>query len=151
MGYAAKTALPSCAVVKGYRRASTTNGQKTSWKRVRRGLLATQHEQPIPMRSRHFAARQRISRRSSQSRHSNCVFSRKACSGMGAGMPHQRSWRSFGWWKKATCQRVGHWPSWAFPAPHFTAGTTGICSVVRLVCRIDLPSPITFGTAFRSK
>ena len=67
------------------------------------------------------------------------------------GMQHQRNWRSFGSWKKAICQRVGHWPSWVFHAPHSIAGMIDICSAVRLGCRINLPSPITYGTAFQQK
>ena len=70
---------------------------------------------------------------------------------MEAGKRRLAGDRSSVWSKKATCRRVERWPNWASPAPHSIAGMTGIYSVVRLDCRINLPSQSMSGTAFLTK
>jgi hypothetical protein len=37
---------------------------------------------------------------------------------------HLRNWRSSGWWRGRICRPGVRWKSWAFPAPHSTAGMT---------------------------
>ena len=55
MSCVAKTALPSCAAVRAFRKASITNGRRTSWKLASNGLLGTQPVPLRPMRSKTFA------------------------------------------------------------------------------------------------
>jgi len=52
MVFVAKTALPSCVVVKVYRKAFTTNGRRTSWRQVNVGWQVIRRVQPQPTKSK---------------------------------------------------------------------------------------------------